>query len=671
MKKKKKLIIFLLLIIVLSLVGIFLFTRKGNTYTINEKQWIEDNKNKVIDISILSDIPIINYNGNGLLFAFLEDFENDLGLKFNKSAYKLDSTVNNDYTFKLVDKKTDNDILILQDNYILLTNNNTTYSNINDINNLKIGIFYEDSSKFNTIFNNLVSYDTIDELYNSLNSEEKTDAIILLKTIAMDKIIKDNYTIAYQFVNITKDYVISLNGNELLNSIIKKYYDEWSKNDYQTTYNEYLLKHYYEFKNIKDSDRTNVKSKKYVYGFVNNGIFDLLNNSNLKGMNNQILKNFSKFSGVSISYKKFNNYSELIDAYNNKTIDLFMNNTNINSFNRDTKITNNGIISNLLIVSNNNNIDYLDSLYSLNNKDVAIIESSKIENYFSNLNINFHKYKNMKELLNSITNDEYIIIDADNYNYYKNSDLIDYKINYLIDQNITYNYVISKDDQVFTDLFDFYISYTSINKIINENYNEIAYKNINYFIILIIVIMLLIISVALISINKIKKYLIIRKKRKRINLSKEDKIKFIDQLTSLKNRAYLNSKIDSWDNSEVYPQSIVVVDLNNVSAINDNYGREEGDRVIVEAASILINSQLPNSEIIRTDGDEFLIYLVGYSEKNIISYLRGLSRELKKLSHGFGAATGYSMINDGIKTIDDAVNEATIDMKNNKEDIDY
>ena len=82
-------------------------------------------------------------------------------------------------------------------------------------------------------------------------------------------------------------------------------------------------------------------------------------------------------------------------------------------------------------------------------------------------------------------------------------------------------------------------------------------------------------------------------------------------------------------------------------------------------------NQLQNSEIIRTDGNEFLIYLVGYSEKQIISYLRKLNKEFKTLSHGFGAASGYSIINDGIKTVDDAVNEATIAMKENKEDIDY
>ena len=161
------------------------------------------------------------------------------------------------------------------------------------------------------------------------------------------------------------------------------------------------------------------------------------------------------------------------------------------------------------------------------------------------------------------------------------------------------------------------------------------------------------------------------KQSKKVKLTKEEKIMYIDQLTSLKNRAYLNSRIETWDDSEVYPQSIIIIDLNNISYVNDNYGREEGDKVITEAANILIQHQLSNSEIIRTDGNEFLIYLVGYTEKQVIPYLRKLSKEFKGLSHGFGAASGYSIITDAIKTIDDAVNEATLAMKENKEDIEY
>ena len=154
----------------------------------------------------------------------------------------------------------------------------------------------------------------------------------------------------------------------------------------------------------------------------------------------------------------------------------------------------------------------------------------------------------------------------------------------------------------------------------------------------------------------------------KIGVAKEDKLKYIDMLTSLKNRNYLNDSIEKWDASEVYPQSIVIVDLNNVAYINDNYGHNEGDNVIKEAANILIKNQLEQSELIRTSGNEFLIYLVGYEEKQIVSYIRKLSKEFKELEHGFGAAVGYSIISDGLKTVDDAINEATLDMKTNKEE---
>ena len=117
-----------------------------------------------------------------------------------------------------------------------------------------------------------------------------------------------------------------------------------------------------------------------------------------------------------------------------------------------------------------------------------------------------------------------------------------------------------------------------------------------------------------------------------------------------------------------HPLSLLMLDIDFFKSINDNYGHSEGDNVITEAANILIRNQLEQTEIIRTNGNEFLIYLVGYEEKQIIAYKRKLTKEFKELSHGYGAAIGYSMITDGLKTIDDAINEATLDMKANKEE---
>ena len=59
--------------------------------------------------------------------------------------------------------------------------------------------------------------------------------------------------------------------------------------------------------------------------------------------------------------------------------------------------------------------------------------------------------------------------------------------------------------------------------------------------------------------------------------------------------------------------------------------------------------------------------MVGYDEKDIIEYTRKISKELKELPHKFGATLGYSMIENDIKTIDDAINEATLSMRQAKE----
>ena len=69
----------------------------------------------------------------------------------------------------------------------------------------------------------------------------------------------------------------------------------------------------------------------------------------------------------------------------------------------------------------------------------------------------------------------------------------------------------------------------------------------------------------------------------------------------------------------------------------------------------------------RTDGNEFVVYFVGYTQKQISNYIHKLTKEIKKLPYDFGAEIGYSMILDDIKTIEDALNEAVEDMKKQKE----
>jgi diguanylate cyclase (GGDEF)-like protein len=146
-------------------------------------------------------------------------------------------------------------------------------------------------------------------------------------------------------------------------------------------------------------------------------------------------------------------------------------------------------------------------------------------------------------------------------------------------------------------------------------------------------------------------------------------MKYIDQLTSLKNRNYLNENIANWNKNTIYPQATIIIDLNQVRNINDTLGYEQGDAQIKAAANVLIKTQLDNTDIMRTDGNEYLIYLVGYQEKQVVSYIRKLYKEFKNLPYEHGAAIGYSMITNDMKTIEDSINESVEDMRTKKEEL--
>ncbi len=667
MKKKHKIVwlIIILLLILSSLFLFFLFRNNKESLTLDEKKWIEDNKNNVIDISITSGIPGITYNGKGMLFDYLDYLSKKTGLSFNPVATTVDVDVQNDYNFHLTDKVDNNDILINNDNYILISKDNTVYNNLSEIVSKKIGVLEEYQTYFKKKLdssNQIIPFKTLSEL----DSSEDIDSFIVLKSSASEYLMMNDVKVGYKF-NKKKYFVLSLNGDKNLNSIIKKYYDSW-KVDKRNSYNKNLLNDYYSINSISDEQQTDLKSKNYLYGYIPNGMYDYVKSHKLKGINQVVMKYFSDFADINIKSKQYNNYLDIVNDFNKDNIDIIFNNIKQEQLNDKAIYTSNVITSNLLIVSDINNNISINDIDDLKGKQISIIDNSKLKEYLENLNVSVVTYNNFNQLLSKMSSKDILLVDRDNFDFYKTRNFKNYKIDYVFD-SINYNYVINgNSNELFSKLFNFYLNYNDVERIISDNYSSFAYKTINYSLILFIILTLIIVILIFKTINRFK-YIVKKIIENRKNtLSKEDKLKYIDQLTSLKNRNYLNSKVEEWDESETYPQCIIVIDLNNIAYINDNHGREEGDNVIREAANILIQTQLPSTEIIRTDGNEFLIYAVGYKEKEIITYIRKLSKALKSLKHGFGAATGYSMILDEIKTFDDALNEATIEMKQSKED---
>lgn len=80
----------------------------------------------------------------------------------------------------------------------------------------------------------------------------------------------------------------------------------------------------------------------------------------------------------------------------------------------------------------------------------------------------------------------------------------------------------------------------------------------------------------------------------------------IDQMTQLYNRACLLEKL------EQEPEEagmILIADIDHFKQINDTYGHDVGDLVIIEVARVLQRSSLPEGIAARFGGEEFVIYV--------------------------------------------------------------
>jgi len=675
-KKRSKKIIFIMfaVIIVISVYAYRTFNLDQNKGILNlslfEKRWLEDNKNKMIDIAIPNNLPIFGKEGTGIFFSFLNDFILETELDFNMISYNINNqapeTTN---AFKIVknnQKIKENDFTFYEDNYVILSNKNLKINDLDSLNNKTIGVL---TNNHNIIKNYLKKYnltyimaESIEQLITTFNNGE-VNYIILARNAYLDDIIKNKYHVIYMFNDLSDKYVLSIDEQQnRFSSIINKYYRFWHDNYSGNNYNKEMFNIYCDINNINEEKKASFRGKRYTYGYIENIPYDLYSYGELTGINQVFIDGFANFAEIEFTYQKYNNVGDLQEAIRNNEVDLVFNYYNFSKLGDNIYSTIAPINSDYLVLAHIRNNMVIDSLQGLNNKDINMIRGTKLLTYINkNIDVNFHTYESISNLKNE--NENLLVIDYNTYQYHKNRQLKKYNIIYQDTIDFDYNYLVNNNNEnkLFYDLYQFYLNninhnqyvLTGINNLL-LNYNVI---NLSFLWLYIILIPFLIIIMGIIVV-----------KRKKMRAAKKyNAVKHIDPLTSLKNRYYLNNNIKNWEDNKVYPQTVIIIDLNNLKEINDNYGHDEGDRLIKATANILINNQLENTDIIRTDGNEFLIYMVGYDENQVIDHIRKLERIFKELPYDRGVAIGYSMIMDDIKLIDDAINEAVLEMLTNKE----
>ncbi len=116
-------------------------------------------------------------------------------------------------------------------------------------------------------------------------------------------------------------------------------------------------------------------------------------------------------------------------------------------------------------------------------------------------------------------------------------------------------------------------------------------------------------------------------------LNQLDIISLKDGLTGLWNKKYLSDKVDDYVGGERNSGILFIIDIDEFSIINEEYGHIMGDACLVKLAGVLSNSFRDRDIAARISADEFGVFLVGnltYKDINSIS-----GKLLKAAKEGF------------------------------------
>jgi diguanylate cyclase (GGDEF)-like protein len=141
-----------------------------------------------------------------------------------------------------------------------------------------------------------------------------------------------------------------------------------------------------------------------------------------------------------------------------------------------------------------------------------------------------------------------------------------------------------------------------------------------------------------------------------INDRKIKELAINDGLTGLYNRSHFEEMLSHLlDMSDRYDQhaTLIMIDVDNLKHINDNYGQEEGDRILSTTAKTIFRSIRKTDIAARYGADEFAIVLPNTDKENAIVLTQKLRDNLRRVVSPKDADTVYVTFSLGAATYPD------------------
>lgn len=121
-----------------------------------------------------------------------------------------------------------------------------------------------------------------------------------------------------------------------------------------------------------------------------------------------------------------------------------------------------------------------------------------------------------------------------------------------------------------------------------------------------------------------------------------------DYLTKLYNRRYFMEKLHEYVESDCTEFALILFDVDNFKNINDTYGHNAGDMVLVSISNIFRLILREEDTISRWGGEEFLVFLPGVDMDMAMRTANKLRNEVEKYTFIFEGVYFHCTITGGV-----------------------
>jgi len=148
-----------------------------------------------------------------------------------------------------------------------------------------------------------------------------------------------------------------------------------------------------------------------------------------------------------------------------------------------------------------------------------------------------------------------------------------------------------------------------------------------------------------------------------------------DPLTGLLNRrefTNLVKRMVSQSNRNQSKFSVLTIDIDDFKRVNDTYGHQKGDEIIIHVANLLLEARREHDLVARTGGEEFVIVLTETSEASAFNCAEKIRQEIESTPSGnlgvtvsIGVATSKPNTNNDFEKLLALSDKALYASKNN------